>query len=288
MHWTCYCHGPSYRTHPELIAAWIDAVPPIPPSVSTVFLDVTPAPGWMRAQRPDWIPNFVQDRRVAKKFITEHRDPIIALIQVLTARGLEVQLTGLLSAKSATFLVDMVDEGEKRELDVVFTGRLVPVEIQRRAPWLYTVVRSLAPVRYGWLDAQQAETSIADGEGSFGRLPPRNQFEYCAARLETTKWGKDTESLWGKEAQADKQWAVGVLRRFVEFMRDEGDVEKVFEPVDSRKRALMHHLAEDLGFKTESLGEGEGRYVRVYRERGGGDGEKGVEVELGRLKDLTI
>jgi len=42
----CYCYSPETWTHPELVAAWADAVPLLPNGVKEVWLDVTPAPRW--------------------------------------------------------------------------------------------------------------------------------------------------------------------------------------------------------------------------------------------------
>jgi hypothetical protein len=258
MQWTCYCLARQMHTHDELVNAWARAVPTLPEQVKTITLDITPAPGWMRRDRPNWIQSFVQDRRVSKAFVSEHEGVTLLLIQVIYeyfGDGATIQLSGQVSAKSRSSLDALAMRSHAAGMDVVFVGDVLDVQHIKRTPKIQKAVQKLAPLRCGWIH----------DENRYGDLPPKNEQEQRFARLRKVKWSADTQNIWTRVSNEDEVFALDLLISFGQFVTNEFLNQMDFSPMVNRRRALVHKMAHDLACTSESIGEHSERYVRVRK-----------------------
>jgi hypothetical protein len=258
MHWTCYCLGRHMHSHDELFNAWAAAVPFLPNQVTTITLDITPAPGWMREDRPDWIRTFIQDRRVAKIFVPAHEDITLLLIQSIHQHfgdGVTVQLSGHISEKNRSSIDAIIARTTAVGLNISFVGSVLAVQHTTPKPPISDAVRKLAPLRYGWIEE----------ESRYGCLAPRNEKERKCARLRDVGWSADTEKLWLRISTQNAAWAIDLLVRFGNFMTNDEVDSWDCEPMDNRKRALVHNMAKDLGCTTQSFKDEPERFVRIEK-----------------------
>ena len=255
MHWTCYCRGREMHTHDDLVNAWADAVPTLPDQVKTIQLDITPAPGWMREDRPNWVRGFIQDRRISKTFVPEHDDVTLLLIQRVHQHfgdGVTLQLSGQMSEKSRSSLDNLIARSVADGMDISFVGDVLAVQPTEPKPQLWKALRKLAPIRYG----------------SRWPLPARNEQERQFARLRTVRWSLDTQKLWTRIGSQDEAWAIDLLITFGRFATNDELKNMDFLPMGSRQRALLHNMAKDLRYTTESVGEEPERFVRIEKCHG--------------------
>ncbi|KAH7384208.1 hypothetical protein DE146DRAFT_218005 [Phaeosphaeria sp. MPI-PUGE-AT-0046c] len=241
MSWTCYCVHPSNWSHPELIAAWTDAVPSLPlDNITEVFLDITPAPYSKRVPfAPRIIANpWLKDHRV-KNFLNCHVVDVGGLILAIHAHykdRLIVKLTGTLHAKSQSY----IDALRRR------TG----VELEYVGKWITSQEARFAKI-------ETAVTRIVVRKGQRVRL----------AWVEEIKWSKETRWTYAKVADSgEEQCAIDDLKALVEFRMDEGRDVLEFAPANPERRAFQHRAAIDLRcLRTESEGEEGERHVVVRR-----------------------
>ncbi|KAF2811332.1 uncharacterized protein BDZ99DRAFT_569407 [Mytilinidion resinicola] len=258
MQWTCYCRGRDMHTHDELVNAWVVAVPTIPEQVKTILLDITPAPGPMREDRPEWVPGFIQDNRISKRFVTEHEAVLMHLVQCTQQQfgnGVSIQLSGQLSEKSRSSLDNVVARSAVAGIDIRFVGDMLAVQPRIPRPQIWKAVQKLAPVRYRWIEEENRSVYV----------PPRNEQERQLAGMHSIHWSVDTQKLWTRIANQDEAWAIALLLKFGQFMTS-GDLDRVdFSPMDSRQRALVHNMAKDLNFNSQAVGEEPERFVRIEK-----------------------
>ncbi|GME47440.1 hypothetical protein PM082_000619 [Neofusicoccum parvum] len=136
-----------HLVHPELVDAWICAVPRLPPGIATVLLDVTPAPGWMQEERPYQLKALVLDLRVARCFMNAHVNDISRLIERIHehyAGKITINLTGKLSHKSDQFVAEVVNECLQKDIFVQYVGEYLRAD-QGSSIQIQHIVHDLAP-----------------------------------------------------------------------------------------------------------------------------------------------
>lgn len=242
---TCYCRGRDTYSHDDLVKAWAAAVSnPSRLRPREIKLDITPAPGWMRQYRPDWLRRFIQERRITKMFFAEHETVMLHLIDRVHEQfgdGVTVQLSGQLSEKSRPNLDSIVTRSVAAGVDIDFVGDVLPVQPVVRKPQIWEAVNKLG---------KPANTA----EGRW------------LARLRHAKWSAETQKLWMRVANQDLAWANAQLVTLGQFLtNDETDRILYCPAVASMRRALLHRMAQDLGCITQSIGEGEDRFVRIEK-----------------------
>ncbi|KAF2488692.1 hypothetical protein BU16DRAFT_225228 [Lophium mytilinum] len=258
MQWTCYCRGRGMHTHDELVDAWAAAVSSLPSQMRTILLDITPAPGPMRSNKPEWVPGFIQDRRISQKFVGEHGGVLLRLIQCIHERfgdGVAIQLNGQLSEKSRSALDAFIDLSTAAGMDVSFVGDMLAVQPRVPRPRIWKAVKKLAPVRCRW---------IAE-ENRLVYLPAKEGQERLVAGMRDVNWSVDTQKLWTRLANQDEAWVVALLPKFGQFKMDGHLYEMDFLPMDNRQRALVHNMAKDLGYESQAVGEEPERFVRIEK-----------------------
>src|SRR5690242_8054767 len=130
--WRFHTQNPTNYTHPELIAAWTDAVPFLSSQVREVALDVTPAPAETRHLRAA-LDDFVTADYAARRFLRGHVEdvaPLVARIEQHYGGRVQIRLTGRLSSKSAFFVRAV---GSKVGREIEYKGQWVSIEEARCA-----------------------------------------------------------------------------------------------------------------------------------------------------------
>ena len=85
-------------------------------------------------------------------------------------------------------------------------------------------------------------------------------------KLRQTYWSNETKWTYAKVADiGDKEAAIEDLRALAEFMVDTKQTTLDMQPTTPLRRALQHHMAQDLCLTTGSEGDGEGRHVVVRK-----------------------
>jgi hypothetical protein len=247
--WTCYCVHREKYTHPELIEAWLGVVPQLPSHISSILLDVTPAPGWMR-RKADYVSEaLIHDKRAAKKFLGFHIDDIFRIIVNINRhfRGnIQIQLSGTLSMKSQGFVAEVVARTAAAGIDVSYSGNWVTEQ------------------KADGLKMQKAINNIAPKQAM--RQARKNQEPFQLDFLRRTRWSKDSKVLM---AQVEAEWgedvSTGHLRKVAEFVVNPSARVLTMEPTGNIRRALTHNLAKDMGLETRSENHGENRFVVVSK-----------------------
>ena len=240
---TCYCLHPDTWTHPELIAAWADAVPLLPDGVKEVWLDITPAPAEKRNQHPLILNRFVDDHRVSGKFLEGHVRDVAALVTTIDQHyggSVQVFLTGTTTPKSRWFL-SQVNELVGRELE--FRGSSVSAEDIRFAKINNGVLR-MTSKKKGWTGRRR------------GDIHPLSW-------LIVVTWDRETELIYAMLAHEGMETAIlNDIKKIAEFRGGEGEL--ALPPASKMRRAFQHRIAADMGgFRTAGIGEGDDRHVVV-------------------------
>lgn len=248
--WTCFCVGPEYYSHPELIAAWASTVHLLPTeAIEEVYLDVTPSPNTKRPGTQHRIVThpFLYDKRV-QTFLTNHIADVTALLNDVHAHyahGTKIALTGSLSGNSRFYVAALQREFHLDE--IYFEGEWITIDHARFAK-IDTAIERI-------VSKQAVQQAISRGE------------KYPLAWLRAKQWGKDVKWVYAKLAdQGDEDAAVRDLRILVDFVMDEECKEVKFLPGNSDRRAFQHRVAKGLGaLKSESVGDGSERCVVVRK-----------------------
>ncbi|OJD33772.1 uncharacterized protein BKCO1_2700068 [Diplodia corticola] len=230
-----------------------------PPPPTVILLDVTPAPGWMRAAgHANQLNALLQDTRTARRFLDAQALDVARLVRRIyehyggggggSSKGgrggaVEVKLTGKLARRSGAF-VAKVDEGGG--VRVEFVGEYVE-GAEAGVGQLERAVRALAPKKRG---------TVGDCARAV-RL----------ARLRRVEWSKRSAKL--VDRACDGGGVEGVretLGEMAELMVDERRDRLEMAPSGNLHRAMVHSLAQDMGMLTGSEGEGEGRFVVVTKK----------------------
>lgn len=241
--WTCYCRHPGMWTHPELIAAWAEAVPLLPDGVKEVWLDVTPAPAKKRNQHRMILNRFIDDQRVSDKFLGGHVSDVAALVTRIDQHyggSVQVLLTGTITPKSRYFL-SQVNESVGRELE--FRGPSISAEDLQFAKINNGVLRMTSKKR-GWTGRRR------------GDKHPLSWLIYVT-------WDRRTELLYALLAHEGMETAaLDDVKKIAEFRNGEGELE--LPPASKLRRGFQHCIAADMGgLKTVGVGEGDDRHVVV-------------------------
>ncbi|KAF2666681.1 hypothetical protein BT63DRAFT_315509 [Microthyrium microscopicum] len=232
MHWTCYCQGREMHTHDELIEAWAETIPSLPGSLKSVLLDITPAPGWMRKDRASWVPGFIDERLIARKFVSEHETVILQLIQKIHKRfgeDVNVLLGGQLSQKSRPSLDNILTQSATAGIPVTFVGDIFPNP--RDLPPLSPEVWNAMPKRRG---QEQA-------------------------------WRQKTKRLLNSIRYHDEHDTIALLENIAHFANDEDTNRLHLSKLDSKQRALVHNMAKDMEFSTKSTGDEPDRVLTIEK-----------------------
>lgn len=239
----CYCYGPETWTHPELVAAWADAVPLLPNGVKEVWLDVTPAPAEKRNKHRLILNHWVNDRRVSEAFLGGHVDDVAALVTRIDQHyggSVQVLLTGTLTPRSRYYLSD-VNEMVGRELE--FQGTSVSAEEARFAS-IDDGVRRMTSRKKEWPGKRRGD-------------------KHPLSWLHDVTWDRKTAFLYARFAfEGMEMAAIDDLKKIAEFRGGEGEL--ALPPASNKRRSLQHRVAADMGgLKTTGVGEGDDRHVVV-------------------------
>lgn len=225
-----------------LLAVWLLKVPSlsIPPSVRTIILDLTPAPHWLLATRPEWVAGHVNDKRVAKLFLRNYVIPdaitLLRLLRDAAPPTVELHVGGYFAERSRRLLDDLVAQTQTI-LSATFLGhpRNVSVSEKDYGLWLFQTAQSLG--------VQQQGEEVATRPGH-------------SANLGCVRWEYTVQGLYHINAMEDE----GRTRR--EFVRllglagrqacGEREGEVWFEPTEPARRKLIHHLCRSLGLCSTS------------------------------------
>ncbi|KAI0739423.1 hypothetical protein C8Q80DRAFT_1123861 [Daedaleopsis nitida] len=273
--WTCYCRGRNFYTHDDLINAWIATLPTFlqadaAKELKMVIIDATPVPGFIRAKNVNWLPLFLHDRRVSKRFIGDHMEGIVELIAKVvsctgggteasgspssseSSRRVRVELGGEFGPKSSGFIDELTAECERRGITLPFTGTFINWDPQS-CPRLIDAINILTPVKRNirCLEPESAERRRAE---ALQRLVHARR-----------RWPTDTKNAFGKASALDVDAAMECLRAVLEFKVDEERTVFDMEPAGNVHRKLAHCLARDLEMATTSLGEDAERFVRIVK-----------------------
>ncbi|KAI0739442.1 hypothetical protein C8Q80DRAFT_1198722 [Daedaleopsis nitida] len=264
-------------THDDLMNAWITTLPTFlqadaAKELKTIIIDATPVPGFIRAKNPNWLPLFLHDRRVSKRFLGDHTEGIAELIAKVVScagggteasgspsstagRRVRVELGGEFGPKSSGFIDELTAECERRGITLPFTGTFINWD-SRSCPRLMDATKILTPVKKGirCLEPESAERRRAE---ALHRLV--HSKGYCWSR----SWPIDTERVFGKASALDVDAAMECLKVVLEFKVDEERTVFDMEPAGNVVRKLAHCLARDLEMATTSLGEDTERFVRI-------------------------
>ncbi len=242
--WTCFCRGPEFYSHPELIAAWAEAVHLLPKDVREVFLDVTPAPAKKRFAHRVIVRAFVHDKQVARTFLDCHIEDVSALLRAVDKHyqgQVPIALNGTLSLRSRGFI-----NAVALESGVDFVGTWITADEAR-----FKKIKSVIQQTFG---------------------PKKRPFHHLYAPLGNVKWSKETTWTFAKIVDGgEEESVIEDLKIFGEFMLDEERHTLAMQPAEPIRRALLHNIAKSVGFTSESEGEGSDRYVVI---------RKGVESGL--------
>ncbi|KAF9641536.1 hypothetical protein BFW01_g1519 [Lasiodiplodia theobromae] len=243
--------------HPELIDAWTAFIPQLPVAVDesirpTVLLDVTPAPGWMRAGGHVCELNaLLLDDRTARIFMSWQVDGIADLVLRLHrhyAGNVDVKLTGALAVKSSQFVAGVVHRLLwNNGIRVHFVGEYVD-PARAGLGMIRHAVQRLAPKK---------KTAEVEDWARAVRLAP----------LRKVEWSKKSVKLFDRACDGGSVEAVtDDLREVAELMVDERRTRLEMPPFGNAHRAMVHSVAQDMGLLTASEGEGENRYVVITKK----------------------
>lgn len=223
----------------------------LPPGISAVHLDMTPAPDWTRSKPRYIIDPFIHDRRAAKRFLGEHISDISNLIKAIDRQckgAVPIRLTGKLSTRSTVFLERVTAECAAAGIDIDFIGERITAEMARVAK-ISTVVEKTAPT-------QKAMQARRKGE------------QYKLQPFRDVEWSEKAKNLFKEIGDAgEEEEAVEDLRALAEFMVDDSVAVLNTAPAPNLRRALIHCAAQTMGFRTESKGEGKDRHVMVLKSQ---------------------
>ena len=236
---TCFCQGDHAHSHPELIAAWMNAVELLPKNINSVFLDITPAPASKKNQHRVVINAFVHDKRPARNFLLCHIQDVSALIRAIDKHydgQIPIALTGVVSTKSR-FYVQRLQMDSECDLDFVGT----------------------------WVTAEQAQYKKIDA--AVDKLASKKHGNPALYQhLKYVEWSKETKWTYAKVADAGEGEGVDQdLRMIAEFIADEERDALSMQPAENLRRAMQHDIARDIGFKSQSDGDGPDRHVVIRR-----------------------
>jgi hypothetical protein len=239
----CYCYGPETWTHPELIAAWADAVPLLPAGVKEVWLDVTPAPAEKRNKHRMILNLWVNDRRVSEAFLGGHVDDVAALVKRIDQHyggSAQVLLTGTLTPRCQWYLPE-VNEMVGREMK--FQGTSVSAEEARFAS-IDDGVRRITSRKKEWQGKRRGD-------------------RHPLSWLHVVTWDERTKFLYAALAfEGMETAALDDLKKIADFRDGEGEL--ALPPTSKMRRAFQHRVAADMGgLKTVGVGEGDDRHVVV-------------------------
>ncbi|KAF1956238.1 hypothetical protein CC80DRAFT_492501 [Byssothecium circinans] len=236
--------GYGYLAHPELITAWSASIPSLPKSgIRTIFLDVTPAPGWMRSGHSTSLQSLLKDNRVARLFMNEHGNTIPSLIRQVHdhyTRAVEIKMTGTLNHRSRLFVSRVQMACLQWGRYVEFMGTFLDSEVA-----LIRAVRIVAP--------KKKPEHVSWKEWESMRL---------LGVLRRVTWAKDTKLAFERACDEDgEDEMVSVLRQIATFKASE-DVERLeMPPAGKLQRAAVHKLSRDLRVSMVSEGEGDERHA---------------------------
>ncbi|KAI0740402.1 hypothetical protein C8Q76DRAFT_191665 [Earliella scabrosa] len=271
--WTCYCHGRYFYTHDDLIKAWTAALPAFlqgdaAKELKTIIVDATPVPGFIRAKNPNWLPLFLHDKRVSKRFIGDHTEGIAELIAkvvvctgggteasgsaVVAGGGVRVELGGEYGPKSSRFIDELTAECKKLGITLPFTGTFLTWD-PHSCPRLRDAVKILTPVKKDFRCLEPGSVERRRAEALHRLLHTRG------------RWPMDTKNVFGKAVALDVDVAMESLRAVLEFKVDEERTVMDMEPAGNVHRKFAHCLARDLDMATTSVGEDPERFVRVTK-----------------------
>ncbi|KAH8601276.1 hypothetical protein B0O99DRAFT_253106 [Bisporella sp. PMI_857] len=249
---TCRCRGRDFWAHDELVLAWGAAVLALPEDVKVIKLDITPAPGIFREKF--WLASFLQDKRVVKKFFPEHISILMELIESIISHSgsrVKVQLGGSLSIKSQGHIDVLIAQCLDKVLEVNWTGKYFPVQPKAEKPSIEKTLQQVT--RMSKSDRMAGDSSYKETDWHLKQLSA------------VQSWSLDANKLWARVVREDKEWAMAQLKRLGKFLDDPWQSQMNFEPGDNRRRALLHHLAHDLGINAQSIGECHETFVRVLK-----------------------
>jgi hypothetical protein len=244
--------GWSEVVHAELVSAWINAVESLHQDVEEVLVDVTPAPKWLREnKRRQQLLDLLLDNRVARCFLNEHVDDMSDLVKRIHKHydgKITIKLTGILSRRSERFVLRVAAECMVEHIALVWVGEYVSPE-QRSAAQLQRLVHSIAlknkPLG---IDKEVWQKSL--------RLAP----------LRKIGWSDKSVGIFGRVyEEVEVENLREEIAQMAELMVKEGGGSVEMTPAGSLRRALVHSLAQDMGLRTASEGEGTNRYVVITR-----------------------
>ncbi|KAL5403381.1 hypothetical protein PMIN03_009909 [Paraphaeosphaeria minitans] len=242
---TCYCRHHNYFSEADYWQKWNNAIAKLPSSVSEVSIDVTPTPAELRNRHELTLNSFVHDSCV-KHFLDSLSAEVADLVRILNEHDsgrLSVSATGRLSVKCRFFITAL--------------ERISGVPVEFDGIWVSGEDCHFADINL--VARQVARTGV-------GRKAERKGAKNPLAWLRDVRWSRQTSWTYAKVAHAGEEEAVVQdLRVFADFTNDDRKELLEMDPVGGVRRALQHRMAEDLGLKTESEGDGPERRVVVTK-----------------------
>lgn len=242
--------------------------------VREVIVDLTLAPQWVLQKRPDWVNTLITDRRVGVLFLADQEHGIVTLLDRLDARYnrghagrhnpplVTISMGGWMGWRSIPSMERMItttQQNTEMRCKPQFTGTYI-MESDVPTP------HSLLKVSRDW-GVRDASTFLAWTSVAI----PVNRAEADFSALNPVSWSSQTKSAFYKMTLQDAPGTLGDLKMLLAFAFENqqrapspSDRYLDFHSAASERRRLIHDLCRDLKLKSESAGEGDERYVRVF------------------------
>lgn len=274
IHLQLYYHSPilkdkNYITRTGddgILDAWIPHIPaiPLPASVHTFLLDLTPAPQWLLEKRPDWLASHLNDRRISIQFMRDCIVPgavrFLALLRTACAPNIEIEVTGQFAQRSLWHLERLMSEAQR----TMPTTSLPPLKL--------TASFIANPRDYGAANGLSLfHTAHALGLNQY-RKPEvwrtRRLQHGAVANLEVVTWTTMAHSLYHTNALEDEGRArrilVSLLGLAARRASGEAGGEINFGPTGDNWRKLIHNLCRGLDLCSSSDCTHDPKTIRAY------------------------
>ncbi|KAJ0108594.1 hypothetical protein J7T55_015028 [Diaporthe amygdali] len=251
--------------------SWVRCATSLPRlAVESVVVDLTAAPAWMVARRPDWVRGTLLDARnrcLLDNCVVEVT-AIVKKVSEVYGPGVPVHLGGVVTRKAKKAVDEMLDWARKEAgcVNIAFVGEWIagPKELPTRLSLVLLCrcwgmkLEQPAVAQYDtprWIqirnEAREAGLTVPD-------------VDLKAVGL--VKWSKNSCTAYYVNAQVDEEGTRSELVRVLRFAVEartvgiQGDVAIDFEPAIRERRFLIHCLAKDLGLTSVSVGGPEEKF----------------------------